>query len=304
MAGSHGEKTGKLIIFEGPDGVGKSTISTAVATHIESCGEPVLLLTFPGKEQGTLGQLVYDVHHDPMRFGVTDLTPASKQALHIAAHLDAIERVIIPALYSGRHVVLDRFWWSTWVYGVVGGINRRVLQRMIDVELAQWGKVRPALAILLRRETPIDRDANRLDWLALRSEYDLLAERELTRHPVVAIDNVTYFDATVARVTSEVLSRLWTQRVTGQTPSDRVRQFQIAFAGTPPQRARPSTGPNVLSPIAPARPTEVYDSYWRFAAERQSIFFKRLEGHPPPWTDDAVLNQYKFTNAYRASDRV
>ncbi len=51
------------------------------------------------------------------------------------------------------------------------------------------------------------------------------------------------------------------------------------------------------------RPTVVFDAYWRFAAERQTIFFRRLEGAPPPWTDDAVLRDFKFTNAYRASDR-
>lgn len=50
--------------------------------------------------------------------------------------------------------------------------------------------------------------------------------------------------------------------------------------------------------------TAVYDLYWRFAAERQAIFFRRLEGRGPPWTDDPILREYKFTNAYRASDRV
>src|SRR6266571_505771 len=51
-------------------------------------------------------------------------------------------------------------------------------------------------------------------------------------------------------------------------------------------------------------PTRVYDTYWRFAAERQRIFFRRLEGDTQPWTQDPVLATYKFTNAYRASDRV
>ncbi|MBA2718814.1 MAG: hypothetical protein H0U52_06170 [Chloroflexi bacterium] len=51
------------------------------------------------------------------------------------------------------------------------------------------------------------------------------------------------------------------------------------------------------------RPTLVFDAYWRLAAERQAIFFKRLAGAPPPWTDDPVLRDFKFTNAYRASDR-
>jgi len=54
----------------------------------------------------------------------------------------------------------------------------------------------------------------------------------------------------------------------------------------------------------PVRPSAVYDTYWRFAAERQRIFFRRLEGCLPPWTDDPVLAHFKFTNAYRASDRV
>jgi hypothetical protein len=48
----------------------------------------------------------------------------------------------------------------------------------------------------------------------------------------------------------------------------------------------------------------IYDLYWRFATERQAIFFGRLEGAAPPWTVDAILRTYRFTNAYRASDRV
>jgi hypothetical protein len=50
-------------------------------------------------------------------------------------------------------------------------------------------------------------------------------------------------------------------------------------------------------------PTVVYDTYWKFAAERQKIFFARLNGKNPPWTNDPILEQHKFTNAYRASDR-
>jgi alpha-glutamyl/putrescinyl thymine pyrophosphorylase clade 1 len=47
-----------------------------------------------------------------------------------------------------------------------------------------------------------------------------------------------------------------------------------------------------------------YNTYWKFAAERQNIFFKRFNGEKHPWTDDEVLNQHKFTNVFRASDRV
>jgi hypothetical protein len=54
----------------------------------------------------------------------------------------------------------------------------------------------------------------------------------------------------------------------------------------------------------PPTPTPVFDTYWRFAAERQSIFHRRVRGEPAPWTSDPVLNAYRFTNAYRATDRV
>lgn len=51
-------------------------------------------------------------------------------------------------------------------------------------------------------------------------------------------------------------------------------------------------------------PSIVYDSYWYLAAERQNIFFKRLNDDLGPWTYDPILQRHKFTNAYRASDRV
>ena len=64
------------------------------------------------------------------------------------------------------------------------------------------------------------------------------------------------------------------------------------------------SGPFVFASLEPAKTTIAYDSYWKFAAERQNIFFSRIEGKPAPWSEDPVLNAYKFTNAYRASDRV
>lgn len=54
----------------------------------------------------------------------------------------------------------------------------------------------------------------------------------------------------------------------------------------------------------PPRPSVVFDTYWRFAAERQAIFFRRLAEPQGPWTNDAILATYRFTNVYRASDRV
>ncbi|MGY1844438.1 nucleotide kinase domain-containing protein [Modestobacter sp. SYSU DS0875] len=48
----------------------------------------------------------------------------------------------------------------------------------------------------------------------------------------------------------------------------------------------------------------MFDSYWRFAAARQDLYLRRLRGEAPPWTDDPVLASWRFTNAFRAADRV
>ena len=50
--------------------------------------------------------------------------------------------------------------------------------------------------------------------------------------------------------------------------------------------------------------SEVLRSYWTLAAERQRVYHARLAGDPGPWTEDPVVSRYRFTNAYRAADRV
>lgn len=54
----------------------------------------------------------------------------------------------------------------------------------------------------------------------------------------------------------------------------------------------------------PMTPTSVYDSYWKFAAERLNMYQRRLAGESGPWTDDPILQRFRFTNSYRAADRV
>lgn len=49
---------------------------------------------------------------------------------------------------------------------------------------------------------------------------------------------------------------------------------------------------------------EIYDLYWYFACERQNIFWKKLKGEEAPWTNDKILQTYKFCNSYRVNDRV
>lgn len=54
------------------------------------------------------------------------------------------------------------------------------------------------------------------------------------------------------------------------------------------------------------KPTKslVYDKYWIFANKRFEIYLQRLSNPIGPWTNDKILSTNKFTNVFRASDRV
>lgn len=79
---------------------------------------------------------------------------------------------------------------------------------------------------------------------------------------------------------------------------------QVPTDGSQVRQTQSNSSPVVISSLLPLKTTAVYDTYWRFAKERQELFFRRYAGVSRPWTDDPILDQFKFTNAYRAADRV
>jgi len=184
---------GRLFVFEGPDGVGKSTIIGEVEERLHRVGESCVRLAFPGKEPGTLGLHIYELHHQAEQFGVRSLSPLSLQLLHVAAHVDAIERQILPYLQQGQVVLLDRYWWSTWVYGIANGLPIAQLERMIAMEKLVWQGVIPTTLFILSRTSSIVNPA-------IAKVYGELIEQERGIYPVTALVN----DASIDTIADEV----------------------------------------------------------------------------------------------------
>jgi hypothetical protein len=86
--------------------------------------------------------------------------------------------------------------------------------------------------------------------------------------------------------------------------ADRPEQLSLAPASGPESAAQDDPPPEMRIAGRRLRPTAVFDTYWRFAAERQRIYEARLAGAPAPWTADPILCRHRFTNCYRAADRV
>jgi dTMP kinase len=199
--------TTPLIIFEGPDAVGKSTLVKHLQSVLESHQVPAEILSFPGNRPGTLGKLVYDIHHSPSLFGLNLITPIALQALHMAAHLDAILQTIIPALNSGTWVVLDRFWWSTWVYGMAAETEPKSLTSLIDAERLAWRDFKPAVVFLVQRATPLRPDEDHTQFARLASLYQKLSDSERESYPIVELTNT---DLTAAQ---DLITRWVTERL-------------------------------------------------------------------------------------------
>lgn len=49
---------------------------------------------------------------------------------------------------------------------------------------------------------------------------------------------------------------------------------------------------------------EAVERFFGWINERHAIYQRRAAGEPPPWTDDPILSEYKFTNPFRENDRV
>ncbi|KAG6856849.1 hypothetical protein H0H87_012907 [Tephrocybe sp. NHM501043] len=54
----------------------------------------------------------------------------------------------------------------------------------------------------------------------------------------------------------------------------------------------------------PLKPTVVFDTFWKFAAERKAIDDRRRAGLPQPWSKDPLFRKYAFCNTYRVLDKL
>ena len=101
---------GKFITFEGADGGGKSTQVQLAAAWLRKQGYEVVTTREPG---GTvLAEKVRELVLDPN----LPLNSTSQSLLYLAARSEHVEKVIRPALETGKIVLCDRFSDSTLVY--------------------------------------------------------------------------------------------------------------------------------------------------------------------------------------------
>jgi dTMP kinase len=105
---------GRLIVFEGGEGAGKSTQLDRVMQRLSDAGVACAKFREPG---GTpLGDEIRLLLLDP----TTTMTPRAEALLFMASRAELVTRNVRPAIAAGTVVLLDRFFLSTYAYQIAG----------------------------------------------------------------------------------------------------------------------------------------------------------------------------------------
>jgi dTMP kinase len=195
---------GKLFVFEGPDDVGKTTLATMLSQHLSQSGRPNQVLSFPGREAGTLSELVYRFYHNSREFGVLNVSPIAMQVMVTAAHVEVIEARLKPLIEAGVDIILDRFWWSTWVYATIEGVPEPTRDIMIELEQQSWKNLRPDVVFLVLRQEPLLPQPPDHQWPEIGRLYKELLQFQKNKVSTHVVTN----EGTPSEALETIVSRL------------------------------------------------------------------------------------------------
>jgi len=166
--------TGKLIVFEGIDGMGKSSQLALLADVLRQRGLPVATTREP--TDGPHGLVIREMFKARDRF-----RPEDELAAFIADRRQHVAEFLQPQLAAGRHVLCDRYYLSTIAYQGAKGLDVRAIAAAHDFapvpDLALLLTAKPAVGLArIRRRGDTPNDFERLETLEKVQEiFDALS---------------------------------------------------------------------------------------------------------------------------------
>lgn len=133
---------GLFVVFEGGDGVGKTTQAALLAEWVTQHGQEAVVTLEPG---GTaIGTVLRDLVLNP-KWG--EVSPRAETLLYAADKAQHVDEVVLPALHRGAVVISDRYVDSMLAYQ---GAGRDLSADRVE-QIARWATqdLLPDLTVLL-----------------------------------------------------------------------------------------------------------------------------------------------------------
>lgn len=197
--------TNYFFTFEGGEGSGKTTAIERIAEYLEERGYEVLVTREPGGSE-----IAEEIRDMLLKERETVMDPMTEAILFVAARNEHLNKTVIPALESGKVVLMDRYVDSSLTYQGVGrGLG---IDKIWQLNAPIVEKCMPACTFLLDIDPRIgldrivlnNREMNRLDKESyefhdkIMKGYHAIAER--------FNDRITIIDA--SRSESEVFMQI------------------------------------------------------------------------------------------------
>jgi len=109
---------GTLLVFDGPDGAGKTTQIHALAKMLRKLGKKVTISEWKSE---VIGEFLHE--NDALKKSDDRVLPETNLFLQTADFLYRIEREVIPALKKNHIVILDRGLHTLLVRGIIMGLD-------------------------------------------------------------------------------------------------------------------------------------------------------------------------------------
>jgi dTMP kinase len=183
---------GRFIVFDGPDGCGKSTQFSRFGRWCREHGLTVSEVREPG---GTsIGEQIRRILLDPAN---SDMSVRCEMLLYMASRAQLVSQRIVPAIERGEVVIADRFISSTLAYqGTAGGMSREEIMAVGRVAIGPGLLGWPDLTVIfdVDEQVAATRLSPLLDRMELkgvefhrrvREGFLSQAEGERSRHLVV-----------------------------------------------------------------------------------------------------------------------
>lgn len=103
-------KKGRLIVFEGLDGSGKTTQLELLFQYLKNKKQKVIKTCEP--TDGPIGKLIRRALKHELKFSWETL-----QLMYSADRADHLDKLILPSVGAGKIVISDRYFFSTLAYG-------------------------------------------------------------------------------------------------------------------------------------------------------------------------------------------